>query len=552
MSITWSDGTWYSIWEFAPNGSTNPWQREGPGTGYAKIQKYSGSSGDWVWATDVQGDDPKWIGYWQDGEYGYSATWSGKWNYFDWVKNITEGGGWTGYTWVDYYWPTAGSSSEYTYWDDEKVDAAGYWGQMSGEWTVGPTYKTWPPKASTHSITSGSGSFTCKVMSRGSQVTSKTATYTTTKTWGFKGWWWQTSNSPPSSYTAGKDFNANTYQETYEYLWMFPVFNDPTESRTPSGNSITFSNPSSYTAAATAWTLKLNNNGTVTNESVSRTTTYNFSKWTNAAGTQVTSPYTFTSDDTVTAQFTAGTTSTGAVKLPTPTRTNYTFGGWYTNSNFTGTKYNGGANYTPSANNSTLYAKWTINTVKLTLTKGTGISGVTIDGASATSKNINPGTSVTINATLNTGYHWKNWTSGTSTTQVSNKQSYTFNMPTSATTYKANGEANTYTVAYNANDGTGTTASSSHTYGVAKALTANGFTKFGHTFKGWAKTLDRAKAGTVDYNDKASVSNLTTSNGTTVTLYAVWEKYTKTYIYTNKKDGTSKWVPVEKYTYTSG
>lgn len=422
---------------------------------------------------------------------------------------------------------------------------------MSGEWTWGPTYKTWPAKASTHSITSGSGTFTCTVMSRGSQVTSKTGSYTTTKSWGFKGWWWWTSNSPPS-YTASADFGANTYQSTTQYLWMFPVFNNPTESTTRSNNSITFSNPSSYSAAATAWTLNLNNNGTVTTQSVPRNTTYNFSKWTNAAGTQVTSPYTFTGNDTVTANFTAGTTTTSAVQLPTPTRTNYTFGGWYANSSFTGTKYDGGANYTPSANNATLYAKWTINTVKLTLTKGTGISGVTIDGASVTSKDINPGTSVTINATLNTGYHWKNWTSGTSTTQVSTKQSYTFDMPTSATTYKANGEANTYTVAYNANDGTGTTASSSHTYGVAKALTANGFTKFGYTFKGWANTLDRAKAGTVDYNDKASVSNLTTGNGTTVTLYAVWERYTKTYIYTNKKDGTSKWVPVEKYTYTSG
>ncbi len=111
---------------------------------------------------------------------------------------------------------------------------------------------------------------------------------------------------------------------------------------------------------------------------------------------------------------------------------------------------------------------------------------------------------------------------------------------------------NKYTVKYNANGGTGTTSNSTHYYGYSKKLTTNGFTKFGYTFKGWATSLDRANAGTVDYADQASVSSLTTTNGGTVNLYAVWEVYTKVYIYTDKKDGTKKWVPVEKYTYTGG
>ena len=91
-------------------------------------------------------------------------------------------------------------------------------------------------------------------------------------------------------------------------------------------------------------------------------------------------------------------------------------------------------------------------------------------------------------------------------------------------------------------------SNSSHTYGTSSKLTANSFTKFGYSFKGWANTLARAQAGTVDYADQASVSTLATSG--TYNLYAVWEIYTKVYIYTNKKDGTSKWVQVEKYTYT--
>ena len=77
-----------------------------------------------------------------------------------------------------------------------------------------------------------------------------------------------------------------------------------------------------------------------------------------------------------------------------------------------------------------------------------------------------------------------------------------------------------YTVTYDGNGSTaGSTASSSHTYDTAKALTANGFTKTGYTFKGWNTKADGS--GT-SYADKASVKNLSSTNGATVTLYAQW------------------------------
>ena len=76
----------------------------------------------------------------------------------------------------------------------------------------------------------------------------------------------------------------------------------------------------------------------------------------------------------------------------------------------------------------------------------------------------------------------------------------------------------TYIVSYNANGGTGTTASSSHTYGVAKNLTSNAFSRAGYSFAGWAKSA----GGEVEYTNNQSVTNLTTVNGETVTLYAIW------------------------------
>lgn len=88
---------------------------------------------------------------------------------------------------------------------------------------------------------------------------------------------------------------------------------------------------------------------------------------------------------------------------------------------------------------------------------------------------------------------------------------------------------NTYTVKYNGNGSTGgSTASSSHTYDTAKALTANGFTRTGYTFNGWNTKADGS--GT-SYTNQQSVKNLTSTNGATINLYAQWKinQYTLTY-----------------------
>ena len=93
----------------------------------------------------------------------------------------------------------------------------------------------------------------------------------------------------------------------------------------------------------------------------------------------------------------------------------------------------------------------------------------------------------------------------------------------------------TYTVKYNGNGATGgSTASSTHTYDVAKALTANGFSKTGYTFTGWNTKSDGS--GTA-YKDKQSVKNLTSVNGGTVTLYAQW-RVNKLYIQYNVNGGS--------------
>ncbi len=78
----------------------------------------------------------------------------------------------------------------------------------------------------------------------------------------------------------------------------------------------------------------------------------------------------------------------------------------------------------------------------------------------------------------------------------------------------------TYTIVYNGNGYTnGSTASSTHTYNSAKTLTANGFGKTGYTFIGWATSA----TGAVVYSNQQSVTNLSSTNGATITLYAKWQ-----------------------------
>lgn len=92
------------------------------------------------------------------------------------------------------------------------------------------------------------------------------------------------------------------------------------------------------------------------------------------------------------------------------------------------------------------------------------------------------------------------------------------------TTLYAKWTANSYTITYNGNGATGgSTANSVHTYDVSQALTSNGYARTGYTFLGWS-TNNAATSPT--YTNGQSVSNLTTTNGATITLYAIWQANT--------------------------
>ena len=135
------------------------------------------------------------------------------------------------------------------------------------------------------------------------------------------------------------------------------------------------------------------------------------------------------------------------------------------------------------------------------------------------------------------GYKWKNWNSkadGTGT-NLGTGETYTSTNRTAGIDVYACYDLNTYTVAFDANGGTGEMTPQEFEYSKEQKLNKNTFTKDHYTFAGWATTIGGDKA----YNDQASVNNLTTTDGATITLYAKWTpiNYTITYN-TNGGSGT--------------
>lgn len=88
-----------------------------------------------------------------------------------------------------------------------------------------------------------------------------------------------------------------------------------------------------------------------------------------------------------------------------------------------------------------------------------------------------------------------------------------------ARTYYAVWTPNTYTVRYHKNDGTDATVDQVFTYGTARNLDANAFTRAGYNLAGW-NTVSGG-SGT-SYTADESVINLTAVNHGVVDLYAQW------------------------------
>ena len=192
-------------------------------------------------------------------------------------------------------------------------------------------------------------------------------------------------------------------------------------------------------------------------------------------------------------------------------KTGYTFSQW-----------NDGVNTNPRnitvTSDATYTAQFTENKYTIAF-NGNGNTGGSM--SSLTNVGYDDSKTLTANAFTRTGYTFNGWNtkadgSGTSYADKASVSKLSSTNGATVTLY-AKWKANSYTIKFNANGGSGSMSDLAMTYGTAKNLTANSFTRTGYDFLGWSKS---STATTATYADKASVNNLATSG--TVTLYAVW------------------------------
>ena len=226
---------------------------------------------------------------------------------------------------------------------------------------------------------------------------------------------------------------------------------------------------------------------------------------------------------------TCGSTMPGSKTAPT--RTGYTFGGYYTSTGGGGTKYYNAdmtsANTWPSDGSgpTTLYAKWTKKTYTVTVNND-GHGTTSPSGAQSSIAQVD---GIAIGATANTNYEFVNWTieSGTgSFASAATTASNTF-YPTSAATIQANFRStatNSLTVVAGAGISSVTGSTDPITLGNSYAISATPLA--GYTFSTW--TADVPANASFASATSAS-TNVTVSNGSvTVTASATEAKRTLT------------------------
>ena len=225
--------------------------------------------------------------------------------------------------------------------------------------------------------------------------------------------------------------------------------------------------------------------------------------------------------------------------LYSPTHSNYSFGGWYLDSDYeTKVEYID----TSKLKNLTLYAKWeTTTTEPETYTVTYNLNGGTNNPLNPSAFEANSG-NITLADPTREGYTFKGWysDSGFSTKVTAIDTSDPRNIYLYAKWEAVTTEPETYTVTYFLNGGTNDPSNPSG-YSVNPGnITLADPARLGYTFKGWYS----------DSGFSSKVTTINTNNPKNITLYAKWEiiNYTITYVLNG---GTNNSSNPESYTVES-
>ena len=197
------------------------------------------------------------------------------------------------------------------------------------------------------------------------------------------------------------------------------------------------------------------------------------------------------------------------------TRNGYSFTGWNTQVDGKGDSYSDKEkvkNLTDQKGDTViLYAQWKV--INYTLTYDSNGGGKVPNGSYTVEKGLDSLPTPTRN-----GYQFKNWLDEKNQIITKIEAGTIGNR-----TLKAQWQANTYEVKFDANGGTGLMTNQGFTYDQVAKLTKNSFVQSGHTFVGWNTQVDGK--GTA-FADQLEVKNLTDEHGKVITLYAQWKTNT--------------------------
>ena len=192
-------------------------------------------------------------------------------------------------------------------------------------------------------------------------------------------------------------------------------------------------------------------------------------------------------------------------------KTNYSFVGWNTKDDGTGTNYSADATFSMGTKDLILYAKWSINSHTVTFNKNNG----DIE-ADPVTKTVNHGESLEAlpTAPTRTGYTFSGWNTVEDGSGTSFAANTTVNVDL---TVYAQWTIKNYTVTFNV-DGGSVVASQNITHGQKVTQPANP-TKTGHAFSGWFK--DSNKTTTFDFATETIAADTTIYAKWTINNYAV-------------------------------
>ena len=236
--------------------------------------------------------------------------------------------------------------------------------------------------------------------------------------------------------------------------------------------------------------------------------------------------------DSVNAQqsATSSTSLTSFTALsPSFAKTGYTFAGWSTSPDGTGTTYSNGATYDFTLGSTLLYAQWTPATYAVNFVADGGTT-------SATSGSATGGSSLVLPTASEPGYVFNGWYTAAQGGSLVGQGGTSFT-PTSSTTLYAQWASSSYAVNFAANGGTASSTSASFTTG-ASPLVLPTASEPGYVFNGW---YTAAQGGSLVGQGGASFTPTSST-----TLYAQWSAATSQVSF--EANGGAVSVPSSSYT----